>query len=87
MKLLTLDDLLNIDNPYFEQMLDQTYHTELQLNNANSFDIEVPFLDLDLSTTNDIVSCKIYAKRDDFIFEIVNFPFPISWWRCFSLPF
>ena len=31
LKLLTLDGLLNIDtcNPYFEQMLDQTYHTEL----------------------------------------------------------
>ena len=26
-----LDDLLNIDNPYFEQMLGQIYPTELQL--------------------------------------------------------
>ena len=24
-----LDDLLNIDNPYFEQMVDQIYPTEL----------------------------------------------------------
>ena len=24
-----LDDLLNIDNPYFEQMVGQIYHTEL----------------------------------------------------------
>ena len=31
-----LDDLLNIDNPYFEQMVGQIYPTELQLNNANS---------------------------------------------------
>ena len=28
-----------------------------------------------LSTSNDIVSTKIYDKRDDFDFEIVNFPF------------
>ena len=30
---------------------------------------------LDLSITNGIVSSKIYDKRDDFNFEIVNFPF------------
>ena len=29
-----LDDLLNIDNPYFEQMVGQIYPTELQLNKA-----------------------------------------------------
>ena len=34
-----------------------------------------PFLDLNLSLTNGIVSSKIYDKRDDFNFEIVNFPF------------
>ena len=68
------DDLLNIDNP-FEQMVGQIYPTELQLNKANSSDTEAPFLDLNLSITNGIVSSKIYDKRDDFNFEIVNFPF------------
>ena len=70
-----LDDLLNIDNPYFEQMVVQIYPTELQLNKANSSDTEAPFLNLNLSITNGIVSSKIYDKRDDFHFEIVNFPF------------
>ena len=70
-----LDDLLNIDNPYFEQMVGQIYPTELQFNKANSSDTEAPFLDLNLSITNGIVSSKIYDKRDDFNFEIVNFPF------------
>ena len=70
-----LDDLLNIDNPYFEQMVGQISPTELQLNKANSSDTEAPFLDLNLSITNGIVSSKIYDKRDDFNFEIVNFPF------------
>ena len=28
-----------------------------------------------MSISNDIVSTKIYDKRDDFNFEIVNFPF------------
>ena len=70
-----LDDLLNIDNPYFEQIIGHIYPTELQLDKANSSDTEAPFLDLNLSITNGIVSSKIYDKRDDFNFEIVNFPF------------
>ena len=38
-------------------------------------DTEAAFLDLLLSISNDIVSTKTYDKRDDFDFEIVNFPF------------
>ena len=45
------DDLLNIDTPYFEQMVGQIYPTELQLNEPNSSDTYFPFLDLNLSTT------------------------------------
>ena len=33
-----LDDLLNIDNPYFESMVNQIYPPELQLNKANATD-------------------------------------------------
>ena len=70
-----LDNLLNIDNPYLEQMVGQIYPTRLQLNKANSSDTEASFLDLNLSITNGIVSSTVYNKRDDFNFEIVNFPF------------
>ena len=38
-----LDDLLNMDYPYFEQMVGQIYPMELQLNKANSSDTEAPF--------------------------------------------
>ena len=58
-----LDDLLNIDNIYFDQMVDRIYPTELQLNRANSFDAEAPFLDLNLCISNGTVSTKIYDKR------------------------
>ena len=70
-----LDDILNINNVYFDDMVSQIYPSELQLNKANASDTEVAFLDLHLSISNDIVSTKIYDKRDDFDFEIVNFPF------------
>ena len=35
-----LDDLLNIDNIYFDQMVDRIYPTEVQLNRTNSSDNE-----------------------------------------------
>ena len=70
-----LDDLLNIDNPYFEGMVKQIYPPELQLNKANNTDPEAPFLDLHLSIANGFVSSKIYDKRDGFHFDIVTFPF------------
>ena len=56
-------------------MVGQIYPTELQLNKANFSDTEALFFDLNLSIINGIVSSKIYDKRDDFNFEIVNFPF------------
>ena len=49
--------------------------TELLLHIANCFDTEAPFLNLDFSITDDIVSSKMYYKRDDLNFQIVNFPF------------
>ena len=70
-----LDDLLNIDNLYFEKMVNQIYPPELQLNKANTSATEAPFLDLHLSISNGFVSSKIYDKRDDFDFDKVNFPF------------
>ena len=69
-----LDDLLNIDNTYFESLISQIYPPELQLNKANSSDTKAAFLDLHLSIVNGFVSCKLYDKRDDFDFEMVNFP-------------
>ena len=70
-----LDDLLNIDNPSFEGMVNRIYPLELQLNKANTSDTEAPFLDVHLSISNGFVSSKTYDKRDDFDFDIVNFPF------------
>ena len=38
-----LDHLLNIDNPYFEGMVNQIYPLELELNKANTSDTDAPF--------------------------------------------
>ena len=69
-----MDDILNIYNVYFDNMVSQENASELQLNKANTSDTEAAFLDLHLLISNDIVSTKIYDKRDDIDFDIVNFP-------------
>ena len=61
-----LDDILNIDNVYFDNMVSQIYPSELRLNKANTSDTEALSLDLHLSISKDILSTKIYDKRDDF---------------------
>ena len=38
-----LDNLLNIDNPYFEGMVKQIYPAELKLNKAYTSDTEAPY--------------------------------------------
>ena len=68
-----LDDLLNIDNIYFDQMMDRIY--PIELNRAHSSDTEAPFY-LNLCISNGTVSTKIYDKRDDFDFDIFN---SLSW--------
>ena len=70
-----LNDILNINNVYFDNMVSQIYPSGLQLTKANTSDTEAVFLDLHLSIFNDIVSTKIYDKRGDFDFETVNYPF------------
>ena len=42
---------------------------------TNQQSTEASFLDLHLSISDDFVQTKIYDKRDDFDFDIVNFPF------------
>ena len=70
-----LDDLSNIDNPYFEGMVNKISPPELQLNKAKTTHTEAPFLDLHISITNRFFSSKFYDKRYYFDFDIVHFPF------------
>ena len=61
-----LDDLQNIDNYFFDSMVNRIYPSELQINKANESDTEASFLDLHLSISDGFVKTKIYDKRDDF---------------------
>ena len=68
-----LDEILNINNVYFNNMESQIYPSELQLNKANTSDTEVAFLELHLSISYDIVSTKISDKHDDLILKLSIF--------------
>ena len=70
-----MDDLLNIDNTYFDGMVNQIYPSELQLNKENSSHTEALFLHLHLTISDGFVSSNIYDKRDDLDIDIVNSPF------------
>ena len=67
-----LDGILSINDIYFDNIVSQIYPAELQLNKTNTSDTEISFLNLHLTISNDIVSTKIYDKREDIEFEIVK---------------
>ena len=50
-----LDGLRYSDNLWFKQIIGQIYSTEHQLNKPNSFDTEVPVLNMAASLTNGIL--------------------------------
>ena len=54
-------------------MVNHIYPPELQSNKANVSDTEAS--GLHLSFSDGFVKTKIFDKRDDFYFGIVNFPF------------
>ena len=66
-----LDDLLNIDNPYFEGMVNQMNTPELQLNEIQYLRYRSPLFLLRMN----LFLLNIYDKHDDFDFDIVNFQF------------
>ena len=70
-----VDDIFNIDNPFFDTLFSFIYPKELRLNKTNESKFSAPFLDLDLSIDNGIISSKIYDKLDKFDFAIVNYPY------------
>ena len=79
-----LDDLLNINNEYFEQMVDTIYPKELQFNKSNKsirsgvilcfffFFFFFFFVCFFISKANDIIVFTINVKRYDFHTDSIN---------------
>ena len=69
-----IDDVLSINNPEFENYLGQMYPAELEIKDTTESTNSASYLDLLLSVGRDCHT-SIYDKRDDFNFQITNFPF------------
>ena len=69
-----LDDLLNSDNNFFDNMVNRIYPSELSQIRPTC-QIPRPHFWIYIYLYRIFVKTKIYDKRDDFDFDIVNFPF------------
>ena len=66
-----LGDILNINNVYFYNMISEIYPLELQLNKVNTSDTNASFF----TCICPFLMILFLPKRDDFDFEMINFPF------------
>ena len=73
-----LDDIFAIDNPVFAEHIPDIYPRKLHLNKANNSDKETSFLDWNIKVIGSNIHTRVYVKRNDFGFPIVNFPWLIG---------
>ena len=69
-----IDDVLSINNSRFAEFLPLIYHPELDVKETTYTASSASFLNLYLEFDSGQLSTKIYDKRDDFNFKIINFP-------------
>ena len=66
-----LDDILNIDNPYFDDFVKTIYPKELTLNKANSSDKAASFLDLDITIKDNILSTSLKSMTTEMTLILI----------------
>ena len=70
-----IDDVLSLNNSRFCDFVDRIYPIELEIKDTTDTDRCASYLDLHLEIDNEQqLRTKLYEKRDDFNFPIVNFP-------------
>lgn len=73
---LYIDDVLSINNSRFIDFVNLIYPSELETKDTTITNKSASYLDLFLEIEfTGKLSTKLYDKRDDFSFPIVNFPF------------
>ena len=71
-----IDDLIVFNNKKFLDYLKEIYPSQLTVEKANKSDHLADYLDLTFTIdSGGKLSTRLYDKRDDFDFHIVNFPF------------
>ena len=71
-----IDDLIVFNNKKFGDYVKEIYPSQLTVEKAKTSDDLANYLDLTfIIESNNRLYTKLYDKRDDFDFHIVNFPF------------
>ena len=71
-----IDDLIVLNNKKFGDYVKEIYLSQLTVQKANTSNGLANYLDLTfIIESNNRLYTKLYDKRDDFDFHIVNFPF------------
>ena len=71
-----IDDLIVFNNKKFGEYVKEIYPSQLTVEKANTSDDLANYLDLTfIIESNNRLYTKLYDKRDDFHFHIVNFSF------------
>ena len=74
-----IDDVLSLNNSRFGDFVDRIYPIELEIKDTTDTDRSASYFDLPLEIdSKGRLRTKLYDKRDDFNFPIVNFPFICS---------
>jgi hypothetical protein len=69
-------DVLSLNNSRFGDFVDRIYPIELEIKDTTYTNRSASYLDLHLKIDSEgRLRTKLYDKRDDFNFPIVNFPF------------
>ena len=70
-----IEDVLSLNNSRFGDFVDRIYPIELEIKDTTDTDRSASYLDLHLKINSEgRLRTKLYDKRDDFSFPIVNFP-------------
>jgi hypothetical protein len=74
-----IDNVLSLNNSRFGDFVDRIYPIEIEIKDTTYSDRSASYLDIHLEIDSERrLRTKLYVKRDDFNFPIVNFPFICS---------
>ena len=74
-----IGDVLSLNNSRFSDFVDCMYSIELEIKDTTDTDRSVSHLDLYIEIASERrIRTRLYDKRDDFNFPIVNFSFKCS---------
>ena len=73
-----IDDLLTLNYNSFEEEIINIYPPELTLKRTTESNSRISYLDISISICNNKYVTEVYDKRENFYFNIVNYPYMCS---------